>query len=59
MAGETKVKEKFKIVKYFKGKGISILGNYDTEERANEVCDYMNEKIKQITQAVKFKVEKI
>lgn len=52
-------KAKFKIVKYFKGKGVSILGNYDTEERANEVCDYMNEKIKQITQAVKFKVEKI
>lgn len=52
-------KARFKIVKYFKGKCISILDNYDTEERANEVCDYMNEKIKQITQAVKFKVEKI
>ena len=52
-------KAKFKIVKYFKAKGISILDKYDNEERANEVCDYMNEKIKQITQAVKFKVEKI
>ena len=59
MAGETKVKEVFKVVRYFKGRKLSELSPYTSEERANEVCDYMNKEIKKITDAVKFKVEKM
>ena len=52
-------KNKFKIVKYFKGKKIGELPPYSDEQKANEVCNYMNKEIKKITEVVKFKVEKI
>ncbi len=49
---------KYKIVKYFKANKYSIVDGYESEEKANEVCDYMNNEVKKISKLICFKVEK-
>lgn len=48
---------KYVIERYFKAKKVGVSAVYDTEERANQVCDGLNEKIKKITPFVTYKVK--
>lgn len=50
---------KYAIVKYYKCSKVSTFATSDNKDRANEVCSYMNEKMKDISQFVNFKVEEI
>ena len=53
--------DKYVIIKYFKGRNMGVVGDviYHTKEKADEICNALQEAANKLTPYLKYKTEKM